>query len=85
MELPSMPTPEPPYFPILPAHPCHRAFPYAPPQQKKSLRALLLEQRAQNKLAKAFDESIAFQNVRSVRDGNVYTIIDTAIETNVDN
>jgi len=42
----------------------------------------------QNKLAKAFDEAFAFQNVRSARsgpdgDGGVYSIIDSAIETKV--
>jgi len=53
------------------------------------LQELLSEQRAQNKLAKAFDQHIAFQNVRTARaspdgDGGVYSIIDMAIETNVD-
>jgi len=40
----------------------------------------------QNKLAKAFDETFAFQNVRTARpgpDGGMYSIIDMAIETNV--
>jgi len=45
---------------------------------------LIAEQRAQNKLAMVFDQHAAFQNVRSARDGSVYTIIDAAIETNVD-
>jgi len=85
---PSVPMPEDPYFVTLPAHPCRQEFPYAPPQQKKRLQDLLAEQRAQNKLAKAFDESFAFQNVRSARagpdgDGGVYAIIDMAIETKV--
>jgi len=85
---PSVPTPEPPYFATLPAHPCHREFPYAPPQQKTRLQELLSEQRAQNKLAKSFDESFAFQNTRTARagpdgDGGVYSIIDSAIETKV--
>jgi len=47
---PSVPTPEPPYVVTLPAHPCNREFPYAPPQQKKRLQELLAEQRARNKL-----------------------------------
>jgi len=54
----SVPTPEAPYFVTLPAHPCRREFPYAPPQLKKRLQELLVAaQRAQNKLAKAFDET----------------------------
>jgi len=86
---PSVPTPEAPYVVTLPAHPCHREFPYAPPQQMRRLQELLSQQRAQNKLAKAFDQHVAFQNVRSARsgpdgDGGVYSIIDTPIETNVD-
>jgi len=81
---PSVPTPEPSYVATLPAHPCHREFTYAPPQQKTRLQELLSPQRAQNKLSKAFDQHVAFQNVRSARDGNVYTIIDAAIELNVD-
>jgi len=86
---PSVPTPEPPYFATLPSHPCNREFPYAPPQQKRRLQDLLSQQRAQNKLAKAFDQHVAFQNVRTARsgpdgDGGVYSIIDAAIETNVD-
>jgi len=86
---PSVPTPVSPQFVTLPAHPCRREFPYAPPQQKKRLQELLSEQRAQNKLAKAFDHHVAFQNVRTARagpdgDGGVYSIIDSAIETNVD-
>ena len=86
---PSVPTPEAPYFVTLPSHPCNRAFPYAPPQQRRRLQELLSEQRAQNKLAKAFDETLAFQNVRTARsgpegDGGVYSIIDGAIETNVE-
>jgi len=84
---PSVPTPQHPHFVTLPAHPCHRKFPYAPPQQKKRLQDLLAEQRAQNKLAKAFDESLALWNTRTARpgsDGGVYSIIDTAIKTNVD-
>jgi len=48
------------------------------------LQDLLSEQRAQNKLTKAFDQHVAFQNIRSARDGNVHTIVDMAIETNVD-
>jgi len=83
---PSVPTPEPPYFVTLPVHPCTREFPYAPPQQKSRLQVLLSEQRAQNKLAKAFDETFAFQNVRTARagpDGGMYSIIDMAIESNV--
>ena len=85
---PSVPTPEAPHFATLPAHPCRREFPYAPPQQKTRLQELLAEQRAQNKLARAFDEGFAFQNVRSARsgpegDGGVYSIIDMAIETKV--
>jgi len=61
-----------------------------PPQQKRHLQDLLSEQRAQNKLARAFDETLAFQNVRSARsgpdgDGGVYSIIDMAIETNANN
>jgi len=47
----------------------------------------LSQQRAQNKLAKAFDETLALWNTRTARpgsDGGVYSIIDTAIETNVD-
>jgi len=59
---PSAPTPEPTYFLILPSHPCHREFPHAPPQQKTRLQELLAEQRAQNKLAKAFDQHAGFQN-----------------------
>jgi len=60
-----------------------------PPQQKKRLQELLVEQRAQNKLAKAFDQHVGFQNVRSARsgpegDGGVYTIIDTATKSNLD-
>jgi len=52
------------------------------------LQELLSEQRAQNKLAKAFDGSFAFQNTRTARagpdgDGGVYSIIDMAIETKV--
>ena len=87
---PSVPSPEPPYFTTLPAHPCHREFPYAPPQQQRRLQELLAEQRAQNKLARAFDEGFAFQNVRSARsgpdgDGGVYSIINMAIETKVNN
>jgi len=87
---PSVPTPEPPCFPSLPAHPCHREFPYAPPQQKTRLQTLLSEQCAKNKLAKAFDQTLAFQNVRTARsgrngDGGVYSIIDMAMETNVNN
>jgi len=81
---PSVPTPGAPCVVTLPAHPCHREFPYAPHQQKQRLQDLLAEQRAQNKLASAFDQHVAFQNVRLARDGNVYTIIDTATETNVD-
>jgi len=86
---PSVPTPEPPYFVTLPAHPCHWEFPYAPPQQQKHLQELVAEQRAQNKLAKAFDQPVGFQNVRLARsgpegDGGVYTIIDAAIESNLD-
>jgi len=43
-----------------------------------------------NKLAKAFDETIAFQNVRTAcsspdGDGGVYSIIDVAIKTKVNN
>ena len=62
-----------------------------PPQQKKRLQELLVEQRAQNKLAKAFDQHVGFQNVRTARsgpdgdgDGDVYSIIDAAIESNLD-
>jgi len=62
----------------------HLEFPYATPQRKKRQQDLLSEQRAQNKLGKAFDEHVAFQNVQSGRDGGVYSSIDTAIETNVD-
>jgi len=85
---PSVPTPEDPYFVTLPSHHCNREFPYAPPQQKTRLQELLSEQRAQNKLARAFDESFAFQNTRTARagpdgDGGVYSIIDMAIETKV--
>jgi len=86
----SVPTPEPLCVVTLPAYPCHREFPYAPPQQKTRLQELLAEQRAQNKLSKAFDETLAFQNVRTARagpdgDGGVYSIIDMAIETKVNN
>jgi len=86
---PTVPTPASPQFVTLPAHPCHREFPYGPPQQKMRLQELLLDQRAQNKLARAFDQHVAFQNVRLARsgpdgDGGVYSIIDMAIETNVD-
>jgi len=86
--MPSVPTPEPLCVVALPAHPCTREFPYAPPQQKRRLQDLLSAQRAQNKLAKAFDASIALQNVRSARsgpdgDGGAYSIINMAIETNV--
>jgi len=74
---PSAPTPEPPYVVTLPVHPCRRKFPYAPPQQKTRLQELISEQRTQNKLAKAFDQHVAFQNVRSAQsgpdgDGGVY-------------
>jgi len=56
---------------------------------KKSLQDLLSDQRAQNKLVRAFDQHVSFQNVRTARsgpdgDGGVYSIIDAAIETNVD-
>jgi len=86
---PLVPTPEVPYVVTLPAHPCHREFPYAPPQQKKRLQELLSEQRARNKFTHAFDQHVAFQNVRSAcsgpdGDGGVYSIIDMAIETNVE-
>jgi len=86
---PSVQTPEPPHVVILPAHPCHQQFPCAPPQQTKQLQELLSEQRAQNKLAKAFDQHVAFQNVRTARsgpdgDGGVYSVIDGAIAANVD-
>jgi len=67
---PSVPTPASPCFPTLPSHPCHREFPHAPPQQKNQLQDLLSEQRAQNELTKAFDEHVAFQNVRSAGDGD---------------
>jgi len=85
---PSVPTPEPPYHRTVPSHPYNREFPYAPPQQKKQLQELLAEQRARNKLAKAFDETLALQNVRTARagpdgDGGVYSIIDMAIKTKV--
>jgi len=85
---PSVPTPEDPYVVPLPAHPCRREFPYAPPQQATRLQELLSEQRAQNKLAKSFDETFAFQNTRAAwagpdGDGEVYSIIDMAIETKV--
>jgi len=86
---PSVPSPEAPYVTTLPAHPCHREFPYAPPQKRRRLQELISEQRAQNKLASAFDQHVGFQNVRSARsgpegDGGVYTIIDSAIESNLD-
>ena len=72
----------------LPAHPCHREFRHAPPQQKRRLQELLAEQRAQNKLARAFDQRLAFQNVRTARagpsSGGVYSIIDGAIEADLD-
>ena len=87
---PSVPTPQPLYVSTLPSHPCHREFPYAPPQQKRRLQELLAEQRAQNKLAKAFDQHVGFQNIQSARSGpagdgggGVYTIIDAAIESNL--
>jgi len=87
---PSVPTPEEPHVVTLPAHPCQREFPYAPPQQTTKLQALLPEQMAQNKLARAFDETLAFQNVRTAwagpdGGGGVYSIIDMAIETKVNN
>jgi len=49
----------------------------------------LAEQRAQHKLAKAFDQHVAFQNVRLAQsgpdgDGGVCSVIDGAIVTNVD-
>jgi len=88
---PSVPMPEASYFVTLPTHPCHREFPYAPPQQKRQLQDLLSQQRAQNKLAKAFDQHVGFQNVRTARSGpggdgggGVYAVIDTAIEANLD-
>jgi len=87
---PSVPTPELPHFPAPPAHPCHREFPHAPLQQKKQLQEPPVEQRAQNELAKAFDQHIGFQNVRLAcsgpdGDGGVRSIIDMAAETNVEN
>jgi len=89
--LPSVSTPEDPYFVTLPAHPCNHEFPYAPPQQQRRLQDLLSQQRAQNKLAKSFDQHVGFQNVRIARSGpagdgggGVYTHIDAAIESNLD-
>lgn len=84
MEQPSILTQASPYFATLPARYCNRDFPYAPPQQKKQLQELLSEQRAQNKLARAFDERLGSWNMRSARDGLAHTIIDTTIETNMD-
>jgi len=87
---PSVPSPEPPCFTALPAHPCRREFPYAPPQVKKRSQDLLSAQRTQNELTRAFDQHVAFQNVRTARagpagaGGGVYSITDAAIETNVD-
>jgi len=82
---------EDPCIPILPSHPCHCEFPHAPPQQKRRLQELLSEQRAQNKLSKAFDQHIGFQNVRSAWSGpegtgggGAHTIIDAAVEANLD-
>jgi len=77
---PSVPTLVSPQFVTLPVHPCRREFTYAPPQQKKRLQELLSEQRAQNRLAKASDQHVAFQNVRTARsgpdgDGGVYTLL----------
>jgi len=88
--VPSVPTPEDPCFVTLPAHPCHREFPHAPPQQKRRLQESLSAQRTQNKLARAFDETFAFQNVHTARagpdgDGGACSVIDVAIETKVNN
>ena len=86
---PSVPTPEPPCVAALLAHPCHREFPCAPPQQRRRLEELLSKQRTQNELSRAFDQHVAFQNVQSARsgpdgDGGVCSVIDGAIATNVD-
>jgi len=49
----------------------------------------LSEQCAQNELVKAFDQRVAFQNVRTSQsgpdgDGGVHSVINAAMETNVD-
>ena len=83
MELPSVPSPEFPYRSNLSAGPCNRPFPYSPPQRVARLQEQLRSQRAQNKLAKAFDETLAFWNSQTARAGSMYDIIDTADSTNV--
>jgi len=79
---PSVPTPASPCFPTLPSHPCHREFPHAPPQQKNQLQDLLSEQRAQNSLRRRL---MSMWPSRTFGQPVMETIIDTAIETNVDN